>query len=169
MEPLLNYKYILQSPDGIKLEIYEDYAILYYLESGHRNILSNSMQGGSSGSIIYFSNLTLQLISTVDNTSALQIDIVNNNSTSTISMPLNPQDVDTAKSAISYIGKIKNSEQYKSQETVSDDWEQVVGSVRKFSVCGKELEISESMDIFNSYRLKFRELASACTDKARKE
>lgn len=165
----INYKYILQSPDGIKLEIYEDYAILYYLESGHRNILSNSMQGGSSGSIIYFSNLTLQLISTVDNTSALQIDIVNNNSTSTISMPLNPQDVDTAKSAISYIGKIKNSEQYKSQETVSDDWEQVVGSVRKFSVCGKELEISESMDIFNSYRLKFRELASACTDNARKE
>lgn len=47
----INYKYILQSPDGIKLEIYEDYAILYYLESGHRNILSNSMQGGSSGSI----------------------------------------------------------------------------------------------------------------------
>ena len=25
------------------------------------------------------------------------------------------------------------------------------------------------MDIFNSYRLKFRELASACTDNARKE
>ncbi|MFR4476268.1 MAG: hypothetical protein ACLT3Y_02955 [Ruminococcus callidus] len=83
-------------------------------------------------------------------------------------MPLNPQDADTAKSAISYIGKIKNSEQYKSQETVPDDWEQVVGSVRKFSVCGKRLEISESMDIFNSYRLKFRELASACTDNARK-
>ena len=85
----INYKCILQLLDGIKLEIYEDYALLYYLESGHRNILSNSMQGGSSGSIIYFPNLTLQLISTVDNTSALRIDIVNNNSTSTISMSLN--------------------------------------------------------------------------------
>ena len=30
-----NYKYILQSPNGTKLEVYEDYAILYYLKSGY--------------------------------------------------------------------------------------------------------------------------------------
>ena len=62
-----NYKYILQSPNGTKLEVYEDYAILYYLKSGYSSILSNSMKGGSSGSIVYFSNLTLQLVSTAEN------------------------------------------------------------------------------------------------------
>lgn len=38
-----------------------------------------------------------------------------------------------------------------------------------FPICGKELEIPESMDIFNSYRLKFRELANVCADNARNE
>lgn len=164
-----NYKYILQSPNGTKLEVYEDYAILYYLKSGYSSILSNSMKGGSSGSIVYFPNLTLQLISTAENTSALQIGILSNNGTSTISMPLNPQDIDTAKAAISYIEEMKSSERHESHETVPDNWEPVVGSIRKFPICGKELEISESMDTFNSYRLKFRELASACADNARKE
>lgn len=127
------------------------------------------MKGGSSGSIVYFSNLTLQLVSTAENTSDLQIDILSNNGTSTISMPLNSQDVDTAKAVISYIEEMKNSEQNEPQETAPDNWEPVVGSIRKFPICGKELEVSESMDIFNSYRLKFRELASACADNARKE
>lgn len=164
-----NYKYILQSPNGNKLEIYEDYAILYYLKSGFSSILSNSMKGGSSGSIVYFFDLTLQMVNTVENTSALQINILSNNSTSTVSMPLNPQDIETAKAVISYIEEIKSSKQDESKETAPDEWEQVVGSIRKFPLCGKELEISESMDIFNSYRLKFHELASICADNARKE
>jgi len=164
-----NYKYILQSPNGTKFEIYEDYAILYYLKSGYSSILSNSMQGGSSGSVLYFSDLALQLVNTAENTSALQIDIMSDNGTSTISMPLNPQDVENAKAAISYIEEIKNSEQVEPQETTATEWEPVVGSIRKFPICGKKLEISESMDIFNSYRLKFRELAFTCTDNARKE
>ncbi|MEE1396662.1 MULTISPECIES: zinc ribbon domain-containing protein [Ruminococcus] len=164
-----NYKYILQSPNGTKLEIYEDYAILYYLKSGYSSILSNSMKGGSSGSIVYFSDLTLQMINTVENTSALKIDILGNNGASPVSMPLNPQDIETAKAVISYIEEVKNSKQDESKETTPDKWEQVVGSIRKFPLCGKELEISESMDIFNSYRLKFRELASICADNARIE
>ena len=132
-----NYKYILQSPNGTKLEVYEDYAILYYLKSGYSSILSNSMKGGSSGSIVYFSDLALQLVSTVENTSDLQIDILGNNGTSTISMPLNQQDVDTAKAVISYIEEMKNSEQNEPQETAPDNWEPIVGSIKKFSICGK--------------------------------
>ena len=120
------------------------------------------MKGGSSGSIVYFSDLTLQMINTVENTSALKIDILGKYDASPVSMPKNPQD-------ISYIEEVKNSKQDESKETTPDKWEQVVGSIRKFPLCGKELEISESMDIFNSYRLKFRELASICADNARIE
>ena len=107
------------------------------------------MKGGSSGSIVYFSDLTLQMINTVENTSALKIDILGNNGASPVSMPLNPQDIETAKAVISYIEEVKNSKQDESKETTPDKWEQVVGSIRKFPLCGKELEISESISILS--------------------
>ena len=116
------------------------------------------MKEGSSGSIIYFPNLTLQLTSTAENTSALQVGILSNNGASAISMPLNPQDIDTAKAAISYIEEMKSSEQHESRNSARW-WGTGSWFNQKVSICGKELEISESMDTFNSYRLKFRELA----------
>lgn len=167
-----NYKYILQSPNGSKLEIYDEYAILYYIKSGIQNIIGNSMRGGTSGTIIYLSDLSLQLTnSPAESAYILQIGITNNNNTSNVSMRLNAQDIDTAQAIILYIEneKTKNNEQNPTQEITSDTWGEIVGTARKFPLCDKELEVSENMDIFNSYRLKFRELASICADNARKE
>lgn len=162
-----NYKYILQSPNGTKLEVYEDYVILYYIKSGIKNILGNSMQGGSSGSIIYFSDLTLQLVNSYEgNTANLEIMIVNNGN---ISMPLNADDVSTANEIIAFIEEMKNNENNSFQEPVFENWEQVIGTEKRFPIKGKELIIAENMDVFNSYRLKFREMASVCADNARRE
>ena len=48
-------------------------------------------------------------------------------------------------------------------------WEPVRGEVKKFSFYGKVFEVSENLDIFNSYRLKFRELAQKCANRAETE
>lgn len=162
-----NYKYLLQSPNGTKLEVYEDYVILYYIKSGITNVLGNSMQGGSNGSIIYFSDLTLQLINSSEgNTANLEIMIANDGN---LSVPLNAEDVNKANEIITFIEEMKNNESDSFQEPVFENWEQVIGSEKRFPIKGKELIITENMDIFNSYRLKFRELASICSDNARKE
>ena len=58
---------------------------------------------------------------------------------------------------------------YDVQKITSGEWESIVGVGKQFSLEGYSLEISSEMDIFNSYRLRFREIAAWCADNARQE
>lgn len=42
----------------------------------------------------------------------------------------------------------------------------VVGSEKRFSLCGKELVVSQDRDIFNSYRANYWKMAKICADNA---
>lgn len=48
-------------------------------------------------------------------------------------------------------------------------WEKITGSIKSFSLCGKSFEIPENVDIYNSYRSMFLNLARKYADKAEKE
>ena len=48
-------------------------------------------------------------------------------------------------------------------------WEPIKGQLRTFSLYGKTFEVPENLDLFNSYRLKFKEIARKYADRAEAE
>lgn len=157
------YKYVFQSKDNSKIEVYEDYIILYLLKSGISNIWANSVQNGSNGIVVNFSDISLELQRTAES-SCLQISYQNG----VISIEVDTENEELVEKIIAYINEKKNS---KTEETeyIPEDWEQIVGNEKHFELNGKTLVISPNMDIFNTYRKKFNELAQICADNARKE
>ena len=182
-----NYKYVLQVPSGTKLEVYDDYVIMHYVQTSAGGImgsvtdkagdvskglgnvlgglgsitqgLGNAMKGGTIGKIIMFTDLTL-----------LNLDgdnlIVNE-----YTIPLNAQNMDLAKQIISYIEETRNSAAIDVEMNPEEQelWEPIKGSEKTFSFNGEELHVPENMDIFNTYRMRFRDLASKYTDIAEAE
>ena len=192
-----NYKFLLQSPSGSKIEVYEDYIILYYIKSGSTkgsdsidtvgksfgmsgnaltgkiagglgkalnsvgNIttsLSNTTKGGATGNIIMFTDLNIQI-----NADTL---IVNE-----YSIPIGPHNIDLAKEIITYIETTLESIKSSSQTPMIEQelWEPIKGQLRTFSLYGKTFEVPENLDLFNSYRLKFKEIARKYADRAEAE
>lgn len=159
-----NYKYMLQSEQGTKIEVYEDYIILYALKSGIGSIVGNSMQGGSGGQVIYFTDITVSLNETAEN---IILRIVSQNA-EIASIVLNAEQKTLAQNIIAYINETKTAEATQT-EFVPETWEQVCGAEKQFTLNGKTLVIPANMDAFNTYRTKFYELARICADNARKE
>ncbi len=160
-----NYKYVLQSEQGTKIEIYEDYLMLYMLKSGIGNIVGNSMQGGSGGQVMYFSDINVNIVDSAENT-LLQISKPN---TETVSIPINADQRQLAQNIIDFINNAKVTANANETEYVPEVWEQVIGEEKQFTLNGKNFTVSANMDIFNTYRLKFYDLACVCVDNARQE
>lgn len=190
-----DYKYLLQSPLGSKIEVYDDYITLYYMElnttkgsenvdtarkafgmtgkgfagklasglgkaldsvGGMANSLKTTAKGGITGTIIRFTNLSIRLDE--------DVLILNE-----YAIPINQQDGDLAKEIIAYIEAtieaVKNEPSIPPIE--QELWEPIKGEVRMFPLNGGILEISADMDMFNSYRLRFEELALKCANRAK--
>ena len=186
-----NYKYLFQAHSGSKIEVYNDYLILYYvplgsskgsesvntisnsfgmsgkgisgkLAGGLGNVfdgiasvgtgLKNTMKGGATGNIIMFEDLTVQI-----NTDSL---IINE-----YSLPLNSQNFERAKEIVDYIEESKKLEKSDTQAQ-SELWESIIGVAKTFSLFGEVVDVAEKLDVFNSYRLTFREMAFKNADKA---
>lgn len=157
-------KYVLPANTGSKLEVYESYAQLCYIPSGIKNVMSNAMRSGSVDTVMRFNEMTISL-STLSN--ELLIGHKGNN----YSLPLNAEYLDLAQEVIAYMEEVKasNSDSMAIPEKVQEQWKNETGENKEFALCGAKLEIPQSMDIFNSYRLKFRELACECADYAKQE
>ena len=192
-----NYKYLLQSPSGTKVEVYEDYLMLYYVKSGSTKgsesvdaigkgfgmtgkgfvgrlagglgktldsvgnigtVLGNTTKGGATGNIIMFNDLNIQI--------SADTLIVNE-----YSIPLSQQNIESAKEIIAYIEASLESAKANSQTPTAEQepWEPIKGVTKTFPLLGETLEVPEKLDIFNAYRLKFRELAFKYADNAEKE
>lgn len=192
-----NYKYILQSPSGSKIEVYDDYITLYYVKSGSTKgsesvnaiskgfgmsgeglsgkiasglgkaldgvggfttALGNTTKGGTTGNIIMFTDLNIQL----DGDTL----IINE-----YHIPIGQQNVALAKEIIVYIEKTLEAEKAEPQAQPIEEeiWEPIQGRARKFNFHGGIIEVPENLDIFNSYRLKFKELAKKYVDRAKSE
>lgn len=192
-----NYKYVLQSPSGSKIEVYDDYITLYYIKSGSTkgsesvnaiskgfgmsgeglsgkiagklgkaldgvggftSALGNATKGGATGNIIMFTDLNIQL----DGDTL----IINE-----YSIPIGQQNTDLAREIIAYIKNTLDSAQKEPKPSPIEQeiWEPIKGKARTFSFYGEVLVIPENLDIFNSYRLKFKELAEKCVERAKSE
>lgn len=163
-----NYKFLLQSVEGSKLEIYEDYAQMHYLASGFKNLLNNTMKSGATITTMYFADMTIQFTGiTADNKCQVAIQYKGES----YSLLLNAAEQNTVQEAVAYISSVKESGTMAMQEPehLHETWKPESGTVRTFSLEGKVLEVPENLDVFNNYRLKFRQLASECADCARAE
>ena len=120
-----NYKYVLQSEQGTKIEVYEDYILLYALKSGIGSIVGNSIQGGSGGKVIYFTDMTISLNETAENI-VLQIAPQN---ADVVSVVLNTEQKTLAQDIIAYINETMTAEATKT-EFVPEAWEQVGGAAK---------------------------------------
>ncbi len=158
------YKYMLQSEQGTKIEVYEDYILLYALKSGIGNLVGNSMQGGSGGIVIYFTDMSILLNETEENV-ILQITPKNYD---VISIVLNREQKELAQSIIAYINETQKTDKAQ-PEYIPETWESVGGAEKQFTLNGKTLIIPANIDAFNTYRIKFHKLARMCADNARKE
>ena len=189
-----NYKYLLQSPDGSKVEVYDDYLKLYYIKSKSTKgtdsvnaigkgfgitgkglsgklmgglgkaldgvgsvatVIGNSTRGGATANIIMFVDLNIQISSN---------DLIINE----YAIPIGSQNMELAEEIIAFVETKLESQ--KSEPKVSpveqELWEPIKSKSRKFTLYGKTLEIPQNMDLFNSYRLRFKEIAKKCADKA---
>lgn len=158
------YKYIIQSEQGSKLEVYEDYAIMYELKTGFTKIVSNSMRGGAEETVLAFSDIEVSLC---QNEQGLLFNI--SSKTGTYSIQLNPNQEELAKNVIDYISKSKATAKEPAEEIDTEDWGEINGKDRQFVLCSETLQIPYSMDAFNTYRLKYYDLAAKCTELARVE
>lgn len=161
-------KYLLQSVEGSKLEVYEDYAQLYYLPTGFKNILNNSMASGGTTISVDFYNLAIELIGvTDDNRYRVAVECRGERYT----LDLNTSDQNIAQEAAAYIAAAQQSGSSveTEPELLKQTWQPEHGTDREFTLKGKTLAVPAAMDILNSYRKKFRLLAAECADCARAE
>ncbi len=190
-----NYKYILQSPAGSKIEVYDDYIMLYYIKSestkGSESVnviskgfggtgkgfggklmgglgkaidtvgnvttaLGNTTKGGVTGNIILFSDLNIQI--------KADTLIINE-----YSIPIGQQNMDLANEIVAYIEAELEAEKSNPKVPPIEEeiWEPIKGNAQVFPLYGEVLEIPQNMDIFNSYRLKFKELGQKYADRAK--
>ena len=162
------YKYILQTQQGTKLEVYEDYLHLYYVPNGMSSLIQNSMRGGAVEVIMQFNEVSIELHTGKEENS---FNLIINYQQQEYVMTLPQDKTETAKDIIAYITEAQTTISTESPEPVGfkDTWKAEKGYARNFTLCGEAFDVTEDMDLFNTYRLKFKEYARSCTDCARQE
>lgn len=159
----IKHKFLLQSLEGSKLEVYDDYALMYHLPTGFKNIIANSMRSGAILIIMYFADMDIQSVGTTAS-GRYQVTVVHGEET--YNLELDMADQFLAEDAINYIAAAKCSGKpvFREPEAIKDTFIPPIGTARTFKLCGEELRIPEEMDVLNSYRLRFRSLAVNCTE-----
>ena len=133
-------------------------------------MMRNSLSDGGSGKVISYSDLSIQMYKENNgDTVSLHLEYNNGKENETFQIPLDSFNVETAETIIKYIHERPESAMTKTEELTSETWEPVHGVDKEFTVNGKSLKITASIDIYNTYRLKFKELALTCSETARKE
>jgi len=158
----VKYKFLLQSPEGSKLEVYEDYALMYYLKTGFKSIIENSMRAGATMVVMYFADMDIQYASAA---TAGRYQVAITHGEETYTLELDAKDLDLIEETIAYITAAKQSGKpvFREPETAKETFTPKTGTAQTFTLCGEELQIPCQMDVFNSYRLAFRNLAEDCT------
>jgi len=176
-----NYKYILQSPTGSKVEVYDDYLTLYFISTQADGIIgkardkagglmgkaiggigaigksfSNTMKGGGSTEVIMFADLiSIQVY--IDSL------VINEKS-----IPVRTQDVELAIQIVAYIEEAKNKEKVDTSPQ-AELWEPIQAEARTFPFFGLTFEVPKELDAYNSYKLRFRDYATKYADNLEKE
>ncbi len=160
------YKLLFQSKSGTKIEVYEEYIILYKMDSGVSSFVKNTLQSGITGEVIGFDDLTIRFI---EENMSIELEYVKNNKSDSAILPVDSFNEEKAKKLLEFIHEKQNNVEENTSLFESENWERIIGENRQFSINGKILDISEEMDMYNTYRKKFHALALKCRNEARKE
>ena len=156
-------KFLLQSLEGSKLEVYDDYALMHNLKTGFKSIIENSMRTGATMIVMYFADMDIQYAPAAT-AGRYQVVIVHGEETYTLELGAEYQPL--IEEAIAYITEAKQSGKpvFCEPEALKDALTPATGVAKTFTLCGEELQIPQNFDVFNSYRLIFRKLAVECTE-----
>ncbi len=153
-----DYQFRFQSPTGTKIEVYEDYLMMYYVSASATKVFSNAVGGGATGKIVHFPDISdIQFTEPVNGNNGT-VQFIYPGGTEGL-IPVLPKDVENIKSIIAFIEERKTSIPAEIEIEPDEPWEIVKGSSKSFPFMGQTLEISESLDEYNTYRLKFRAMA----------
>ncbi len=158
------YRYIIQDSLTAKVEVYDEFIIAYVMRSGLRSVVGNVMAGGAGGSIVYFSDLVVL----IDNSLKCIRFIIND---APLDIALTDDNYRTACDIVDFINQAKNSPQQSddTKDFTEEKWEPIIGQNKRFHILDQVLTVPVEMDLFNSYRLKFRVLAADCADRVKEE
>lgn len=153
------YKYILRSTNGSKLEVYEYYSELLYIHSGLTETNENL--------IIEHQHTDIKL----DNSTEFENNVIIAHKDKDYVFPIESDDTVLANEIIDYINGIKSSSSFEMGKPAQTDntWKNEKGTSRTFLLSGKTLEITPELDLYNTYRKQFLDLATECEDYAKKE
>lgn len=163
-----NYKYLLQSSNGSKIEVYDDYIRLYYIPLGLKNSFSNAMRSSAIEQVMYFNDINVSINQPSD---SQEIHFVVDYKGESFSIPLKSDMYNEAQQAVEHITKQSNSTAPSNEEpeSIKEVWKATSGNQKEFPLCGYTLKVSSSLDVFNTYRLMFRKFADECANSARAE
>lgn len=155
------YQFILLANNGSRLEVYEQYAYLHQLP---QNITQKEKH-----TILEYQDLVIQ-------TEALSFDNDNMNvivsyQGERITLEISKDDMSIVQDIINYIQTVKESSNLQMQSPASskDTWQAKQGVAKRFPLCGQTLEVTEGLDLFNTYRKQFMILGNECYGYAEKE
>ena len=160
-----NCKYSLQCDINTKIEVYEDYIILHRMKAGVTKLLRNAFSVGANEDIILFNTLDIDIQFFPDG----RIMLTLKTGKETLNYPLTNENSRLAQEIVNYINSEKENIVNASPEYQNEKWDNIVASSHEFHLCDEILKIDESMDIYNSYRIAFRDLADKYADSAEKE
>lgn len=154
----LSRKAKLRSPNGSKLDLYEDYISINRQGGG----LSGLMGSNDTTEIIMIPSIT-----GIDASSGTQIVINYNNDDGVATQSAfvyNPADTNTVNEIIGFV------QSYTPEvEDVEETWKLVTGSAHEFPLLGRTLTVNENWDVFNSYRTMYMECAARYTQQMKKK
>lgn len=160
------YKLLFQSKSGTKIEAYEEYIILYKIDSDLSSVVKHTLQSGVTGEVIGFDDLTIRFI---EESMSIELEYVKNNKGDSVILPVDSFNEEKAKKLLEFIHEKQNNVEETTSLFENENWGRIIGENRQFSINGKTLDISKEMDIYNTYRNKFHALALKCRNEARKE
>lgn len=155
-----NYKYVLHSLNGSKIEVYDTYFQVYTTVG----ILGNAMQQSSHGVIITFNEGNASIVN--DATGAYMFSIMTNDAPEpAVLMPITMQDIEKANEIINFVTSAK-SLATQSPATILAEWTPYQPETKTFALNNENLIFSPGFDELNIYRKRFCAYAEICRNAA---
>lgn len=168
------YKYLLQAENGNKVEVYDSYLVLYCDDSGIMTALKLVKQSTVLTRTIMLADL-LDVVYTAPTDYApgslcfLDREMPQPESKNTITVSFT--NAALAQSIADYVAEYKHSDDRKSDvlELPHLEYEPVIGTELVFPFMGSMLTVPAEVDVANTYRKNYRQLATACVDRFKQQ
>ena len=156
------YKYGIRSNDGNAVEVYEDCLVF--------KTLSKAMFSQTNKNALPFSDI--EDITVAPEEENLSIGFKIKGIEQTVRLLVPNYMGERATETVDYINQRREELSKKAEETANETpvaWQPYVGEEKCFPLNGATLVVSPQMDLFNSYRLKYREVANEYASLARNQ